>query len=183
MVVLVAVANGKSGTLQSLFDLAHIGWSDALDIGEPFRFLCEAGIESPESQGTCRERTRYELRGADEQVAALATRAIAHAALNNPHDVFNLLVALRSIGAVEQVAALATRAAAHTTFDNPDAVATLLNRLREVGADEQVTALATRLPVAGMFGLFLLVADHMARYRFGREPDGRPADRWEWEDL
>ena len=93
--------------------------------------------------------------GADEQAAALAARAAAHAALDDPVDVASLLDSLREAGAHEQAAALAGRAAAHAPLDDPGAVAGLLDSLREAGAHEQAAALAARLPAAGMFGLFL----------------------------
>ena len=51
--------------------------------------------------------------GARDQVAALADRAAAHAALNNPDNVALLLDTLREAGAHDQAAALANRAAAH----------------------------------------------------------------------
>jgi hypothetical protein len=56
-------------------------------------------------------------------------------------------------------------------------------RLREAGAGDQVATLADRLPTAGMFSRLLEVGDHTVRYRFGRELDGSPVGRWEWEDL
>jgi hypothetical protein len=85
-------------------------------------------------------------------------------------------------GADQQVTALLGRdPAAHVTLDDPDAVASLLDSLRAAGADQQVTALAARLPAAGMFGL---VQEYTgSRFRFGREPDGRPADSWGWDNL
>jgi hypothetical protein len=47
--------------------------------------------------------------GAHEQAAALADRAVAHAALDNPGGVAFLLVSLREAGAHEQAAALLAR--------------------------------------------------------------------------
>jgi hypothetical protein len=49
--------------------------------------------------------------GAHEQAAALASRAAAHAPLDNTSDVAVLLNSLRKAGAHEQAAALASRAA------------------------------------------------------------------------
>jgi hypothetical protein len=60
-------------------------------------------------------------------------------------------------------------------------VAILLDALREACADQQVTALAARLPAAGMFHLFQRVAG--SKFRFGREPEGNPAESWGWDDL
>ncbi|QXJ27051.1 hypothetical protein AGRA3207_007359 [Actinomadura graeca] len=88
--------------------------------------------------------------GADEQVAALASRAAAHVSLDHPYDVAFLLEGLREVGAVEQVAALvACDPAAHVSLDNPGAVAPLLYELRRAEADEQVAALASRAAAHG----------------------------------
>src|SRR5260221_111710 len=60
-------------------------------------------------------------------------------------------------------------------------VGRLLDALREAGADQQVIALLARLPAAGMFRLLSEYTG--SRFRFGCEPDGRPAGPWGWEDL
>ena len=86
----------------------------------------------------CGRRARH------EQAAALAGRAAAHAALDDPGAVASLLDSLREAGADEQAAALAARAAAHAPLDDPGAVARLLDSLREAGAHEQAAALAGR---------------------------------------
>jgi len=122
--------------------------------------------------------------GADEQAAALASRAAAHAPLDDPAVVTWLLARLREAGANEQAAALLARdPAAHAALDDPHGVASLLARLRDAGADEQAAALASRLPAAGMFGLFLEQEASADQFPFGREADGAPAARWGWEDL
>ena len=83
--------------------------------------------------------------GAHEQAAALASRAAAHAALDDPGAVASLLGRLREAGAHEQAAALLARdPAAHAALDDPDGVALLLDRLREAGAHDQAAALAGR---------------------------------------
>ena len=87
--------------------------------------------------------------GADEQAAALADRAAAHAPLDDPGGVASMLDSLREAGADEQAAALLTRdPAAHVALDSPGSVATLLGSLREAGADEQAAALLARDPAA-----------------------------------
>ena len=87
--------------------------------------------------------------GAEEQVTALADRAIAHVPLDDPGAVAWLLDTLREAGAEEQVTALLRRdPAAHVRLDGPAAVAWLLGTLREAGAEEQVTALLRRDPAA-----------------------------------
>jgi hypothetical protein len=57
--------------------------------------------------------------GADEQFTALASRAAARAALDDPEDVARLLYALRWAGASEQVAALAERVAVRASVHAP----------------------------------------------------------------
>ena len=87
--------------------------------------------------------------GADEQAAALAARAAAHAPLDDPGGVAGLLDSLREAGADEQAAALLAREpAAHAALDDPDGVAGLLGSLREAGAHEQAAALLARDPAA-----------------------------------
>jgi transcriptional regulator with XRE-family HTH domain len=85
--------------------------------------------------------------GAEDQVTALATRAAAHAPLDDPDEVTLLLHVLRQIGAQNQIATLLARDPAirvGLTRGNTRAVARLLEALREVGAEDQVAALATR---------------------------------------
>jgi hypothetical protein len=60
-------------------------------------------------------------------------------------------------------------------------VAVLIERLQEVGADHHISALADRLAAAGMF--YLCQEYDEPRFRFGREPDGSPAEPWGWDDL
>ncbi|MFC4050036.1 hypothetical protein ACFOY4_10105 [Actinomadura syzygii] len=123
----------------------------------------------------------HRLHPTDQRPSA---HAAAHATLNNPGGVALLLGALRQAGADDQVTALLARdPAAQVALDNPSGVANLLGRLRQVGAGDQVTALADRLLAVGMLDQFLQIGDHRERYRFGREPEGHPADRWGWEDL
>jgi hypothetical protein len=123
--------------------------------------------------------------GADEQVVALLERdQAADVLLDDPGAVAFLLDRLREAGAQEQVAALLARdPAARAALDTPYVVARLLASLRAVGAHEQAAALVDRLPAVGMFELFRENEDRKDRFRFGREADGSPAERWGWEDL
>ena len=82
--------------------------------------------------------------GADEQAAALAGRAAAHAPLDDPDAVARLLDSLREAGAHEQAAALAEPGRRPRPPRRPGAVARLLDSLREAGAHEQAAALAGR---------------------------------------
>jgi hypothetical protein len=98
--------------------------------------------------------------GADQQAAALASRAAAHTALeprdpaahaplDNPYVVARLLDSLRRAGSDEQAAALLARdPAAHASLDAPGAVALLLDNLRRAGADQQAAMLLARDPGA-----------------------------------
>jgi hypothetical protein len=71
--------------------------------------------------------------------------AAAHAALDDPDGVAQLLGALREAGADQQVAALLARdPAAHAALDNPADVAWLLDALRKAAARQQTRALAVR---------------------------------------
>jgi uncharacterized protein YidB (DUF937 family) len=124
--------------------------------------------------------------GTQDQVTALLARdPAAHVALDDPAGVADLLGRLRAAGAQDQVTALLARdPAAHVALDNPFGVAgILLGSLREAGAEEQVTLLVNRLPGEGLFDLFRAQGNHQALYRFGRNPDGSPAEPWDWEDL
>jgi hypothetical protein len=129
-------------------------------------------------------RVSEAVQGAAEQAAALASRAAAHATLDNPGSVAFLLWRPRETGAAEPAAALLARdPAAHVSLDDPRGVAFLLDMLREAGGVEQAAALASRLPGAGMFGLFLRQQGGQDRFRFGREADGSPSRSWDWDDL
>ena len=86
--------------------------------------------------------------GATSQVTTLASRAAAHASLDDPGGVAVLLNALRKAGATSQVAALATRAADDASLDDPVGVAGLLDALRGAGATGQITRLLDRDPAA-----------------------------------
>ena len=120
---------------------------------------------------------------AKEQVTALAGRAAAHVSLNDPRAVADLIGRLQEVGAKEQAAALADRAAVHAALDDSIGVGMLLGRVREAGAKQQAAALADRLPGAGQFEVFREQEGRQDRFRFGREPDGSPAEPWGWEDL
>lgn len=77
--------------------------------------------------------------GVDEQVTALAGRAVAHAVLDDPAAVAYLLQVLREAGAEEQVTALLARdPAAHAVLDDSALVAWLLEELLRIEAAEQV---------------------------------------------
>ena len=121
-----------------------------------------AALDSPVAVDSLLDSLRQA--GAHEQATALASRAAAHAPLDDPGGVARLLdswaaadtplddpggvgfllASLRAAGAHQQATALASRAAAHAPLDNPGGVASLLDSLRREGADEQAAALASR---------------------------------------
>ena len=112
-----------------------------------------AVIPPPTSPSTTRSPwprcwTACGRRARQDQVTALADRAAAHVALDDPGAVARLLDSLRAAGAQDQVTALARDPAAHVALDDPGAVAGLLDSLREAGAQDQVTALLRRDPAA-----------------------------------
>ena len=77
---------------------------------------------------------------AHEQAAALLARdPAAHAPLDDPGGVADLLTRLREVGAHEQAA----RAAAHAPLDDPRGAAELLDSMREAAAHEQPPRLYT----------------------------------------
>ncbi len=73
--------------------------------------------------------------------------AVAHAALDDPGAVAELLRKVREADAQDQVT-LASRAAAHVPLNDTKGVACLLESLRAVGAQDQVAALLARDPAA-----------------------------------
>ena len=73
--------------------------------------------------------------------------AVAHAALDDPGAVAELLRKLREAEAQDRVT-LASRAAAHVPLTDTKGVARLLQSLWEAGAQDQVTALLDRDPAA-----------------------------------
>jgi hypothetical protein len=123
-------------------------------------------------------------KGTAEQVAGLLARdPAAHARLDDPGGVADLLDALQRAGAEGQANFLARRAADASLSDRGHAVARLLDALRRAGAEEQARTVVERLPAEGHFALFRRQTEHPIRYRFGREPDGNPAPSWGWGDL
>ena len=74
--------------------------------------------------------------GRGEQVTVLAERAAAHAPLDDPDAVAELLAQAAGGGRGEQVTVLAERAAAHVPLDDPNAVGRAAARLRTAGAAE-----------------------------------------------
>ena len=121
--------------------------------------------------------------GAGREVGVLTDRASHHVSLSSPGGVAALLKALRVAGAYSQFSVLAARAAVEFPIASGyyTDMGLLLDELLEAGAHQESSALLARLPAAGQFSLFRQRSG--SQFRFGREPDGRPADPWGWDDL
>jgi hypothetical protein len=122
---------------------------------------------------------------ATRQITTLINRDfVGGVSLNYADALAELLKELHTVGADNQVAALANRAVTETAFTNPREAETLLQALRSVDARPQAGLYAERLPAQGHFAIFLQHDHHPEkRLRFGREPDGRPAPPWGWDDI
>ncbi|MGY1969005.1 hypothetical protein ACW9HH_32625 [Nocardia gipuzkoensis] len=150
------------------------------------RAAAHTALDSPETVAWLLERFRFA--GADEQVQTLLARdPAAHTAFDNPGWLARLLKELRAAGAEEQVQTLLARdLAAHTVLGFEAPADALLLTLRWLHADDQFDTLRDRLSANGLFHLFLRwVPDPTERFHLelGREPDGRPAQPWDWGDL
>ncbi|WP_067474117.1 hypothetical protein [Actinomadura hibisca] len=123
--------------------------------------------------------------GAEEQAAVLLARDPGvRLRLDDGFGIATLLNSLHRAGADEQIAVLLSRDPAnHVLISGNTGPTMLLRNLHEIGAQEQFAVLAERMPAAGLFHEFLEACDHQARYTFGRDPGGRPAERWGWDDL
>jgi hypothetical protein len=119
--------------------------------------------------------------GADDQVTRLASRAAAHAPLTRAAG--RLFDALHNTGARDQIMMLSSRVAADPGLVDRDDVETLIDKMRQFGAPEHAAELIDHLPGLGHFALFTARHDSKARFRFGREPDGRPSEPWGWEGV
>jgi hypothetical protein len=118
--------------------------------------------------------------GAGDQVAVLAERISANVSFEHPDTVTRVLAALREVGAGEHADAIEARLkATYLSSEEWDPA-----KIPDVPDDEPVDVIPVdQLPAAGKFEQFLELTDHATRFRFGREPDGTPAEPWTWDDL
>ncbi|MGW1728410.1 helix-turn-helix domain-containing protein [Streptomyces sp. NPDC002306] len=122
--------------------LADAAWSLGLhrDAAQLYRKGSAAGSSYASAQLI---RLITTLDPSDKRAAQWGT---AHASLDDPEGVANLLDSLHQTGAHDQTAQLLARnPAAHVSLDNPAAAADLLNALHTTGAEEQASVLATRI--------------------------------------
>jgi len=193
-------ADEQIATLLSRNPAAEVELSDAFGLTSLLDGLRAAGAEEQAAALTKRIVTEFEFidpygvawllgrlheSGAHDAVAALLSRnPAAQVDLGDALGVAELLIVLREVGANEQVAALLARdPAAKVCFASSLGGIRLFHTLQALGADEQAASLIQRLPAAGRFNDFLQIDDHGERFRYGREPDGSPAEPWSWDDL
>lgn len=209
-VLRVLRGTGSAEAVQVLLDrdpASHVGLDDPWEVAEFLQTLRQAGaagavralaeraahgvpVDNPGSVARLVQVLHQtEL---DEPARVLASRAADGAGLEDPQGVARLLEELRAAGAIEAVRVLVARGPSRRAALDAiqpyrpgyqRAVARLLTALREAGATEEVQMLAARAADAGMFGLFLDAhPGQAAAYRFGREPDGTPAQPWTWTE-
>jgi hypothetical protein len=197
---------GSAEAVQVLLDrdpARHVGLDDPWQVAEFLDTLRQAGaadavrtlaeragpgvpVDDPGSVARLIQVLR--TTGLDGPARTLASRAADGAGLEDPFGVARLLEELRAAGAVEAVRVLlargpGSRAALDASPGYQRAVARLLAALHVAGATEAIEELAARAADAGLFSLFLDVhPDQAAAYRFGREPDGSPAEPWSWSE-
>ncbi|MEV6824777.1 hypothetical protein [Amycolatopsis sp. NPDC051102] len=124
--------------------------------------------------------TLHEL-GAGEQVTALADRIVANAPFGQPDTIARLSEALLAVDADGHAEELERRLKATYLSDEEwDPADPVIPRASDEAGD---VIPVDRLPAAGHFDRFLEADDHATRFRFGREPDGTPAEPWTWDDL
>jgi uncharacterized protein YidB (DUF937 family) len=198
-----AGAQEQVATLLARDPAAHVTLGNPFGVASLLDSLREAGAQDQVTTLLARDRAAHaavsdsadlaSLReaGAQEQVTTQAERA-ANITLDDPGRVASLLDSLREAGAQDQVATLLARdPAAHVSLGHffsftkfgSSGITSLLDSLRDAGAQGQVSALTDRLPGEGLFYLFYAQGNNQTQYRFGRNPDGTPAEPWGWEDL
>lgn len=99
---------------------------------------------------------------------------------------FHLGVAAVALAILATVPALylAWKALPTGPLRHPVGVDLMLIGLRMAGAEDAVRVLANRAANAGMFyALLRTYPDEAASYRYGREPDGTPAQPWRWQET
>ncbi|MGW4126116.1 hypothetical protein [Nocardia sp. NPDC004711] len=93
-----------------------------------------------------------------------------------------LLSRLRQIGADELADMVTKRVIDHVLRDRPRYASSLLEALG-AASTPLLARVKQLLPAAGLFPLFTEFDNNRRRYRFGRDHNGRPARRWDWNDL
>lgn len=169
-----------AGAMRLTGCLRLLGFGEHADAVLARAHATQVSIEDPESVALL--LNAYLSAGMTEQAAALLARDPAsHVLLDDSQKVADLLRALSAAGARAQVSSLAARAAADTVFRVLWTPGGLPKTMRETGQGAQADLFEKRILDEGK------LQDHnrdgMTRYRFGREPDGTPAEPWGWDDL
>ncbi len=155
--------------------LRAVGATDVLDTLSA-RVVTEVGVDDPELVAELFEELR-DTGAADAAQLLLDCDPASHVGLGDPWELARLLETLRQAGATAAGATAAGATAAGATA----AGATAAGATAAGTAEAQM--LAARAADAGMFSLFLDAhPDQAAAYRFGREPDGTPAQPWTWSE-
>ncbi|MFD5948220.1 hypothetical protein ACFWAZ_23845 [Streptomyces collinus] len=126
----------------------------------------------------------HELGMRTEVATLLGRGVVAHADVDDPEGIGELLVALHRLEQGEALASLASRAASDSDVSDPDAVDVLLERLEEVGQDEAAGKLLSRVPdLEELEEDDEVPSPEELALPWGIDLDGRPADRWTWDDM
>ncbi|MEV6641104.1 hypothetical protein [Amycolatopsis sp. NPDC051371] len=119
--------------------------------------------------------------GATGHAAALAGRIIAE--IPDHETAASLVYELNDIGAADLVRKVVARVDRLPLGKLGRYSPSLVRALETVEAVEERAALMNLFPAVGAFSWFKQWDDHADRFRFGREPDGRPTSPWGWDDL
>jgi uncharacterized protein YidB (DUF937 family) len=169
-----------AGAMRLMGCLRRLGFEEHADAILARAHAMQVNIEDPQSVTLL--LNAYLSAGMTEQAAALLARdPAAHVLLDDSQKVADLLHALSAAGAGAQVSSLAARAAADTVFRVLWTPGGLPKAMREMGQGAQADLVEKRILDEGKLQDYN--RDGMTRYRFGREPDGTPAEPWAWDDL
>ncbi|MEU6587496.1 helix-turn-helix transcriptional regulator [Nocardia sp. NPDC046763] len=128
--------------------------------------------------------TQLHRAGTVEELADVAARAATTVAINDLGQVRALLEQYRIIGANSHIDALlhrvTTEAVPYSRFRQADQ---LYEWLAFNGNLDHIDAIVRHLTAAGQFDKYLHFSGMHEKYRFGRDPDGTPAEPWCWTDL
>ena len=169
-----------TGAMRLMGCLRRLGFEEHADAVLARAHAMQVNIEDPESVTLL--LNAYLSAGMTEQAAVLlASDPASHVLLDDSRKVADLLRALSAAGAEAQVSSLAARAATDTVFWALWTPGGLPKAMREMGQGAQADLFERRILDEGELQDYN--RDDLTRYRFGREPDGTPAEPWGWDDL